>query len=183
MTMVPCEFRVICGSTKDSDRRVARYSLPVVPTRGDAINVLGNPYVVHNISWAAADVEMKDDDDGLPAKGNLWCYVRLAKLFAWAEPERPKWSDEELARDPKKLARARAVEEIGKGLQDEFDGWVDGKHTTERVAMLVVAVLPDEIRAAVAKRFSGGEALPPPGYTKDAWAAVEAHIAATYGKK
>jgi hypothetical protein len=57
-------FRLICTSSKDGDRLLGVYFLPVVPAPGESINLDGHPYVVHERGWAYGD-------------GVLHCYVRL----------------------------------------------------------------------------------------------------------
>lgn len=66
--MIICEFRRICGSSKDSDRLLDRYHLPQVPDRGELINIAGEPYLIADRGWAI--------DDAIPCK--LYCYLRLS---------------------------------------------------------------------------------------------------------
>lgn len=181
--MTPVEFRLICGSNSDSDRFIARYSMSVVPLVGEGVNIDGYPYVVHERGWASGEEGTKHTYSNKPPNGTTWGFVRVVKLYAWDDPPTPKWSDEELAANPAKAKRAAAVEELGKNIQHTCDDWVDDKHSADRAAMLIVAVLPDQLREALAQRFKDGKALPPDGYSEGDWAAVEKHIEAQYGKK
>ena len=63
-----CEFRRICGSSRDSDVYLVKQILPVAPCVGELINIDGRPYIIRERSWALGT----DASDG-----PLYCYLRL----------------------------------------------------------------------------------------------------------
>lgn len=76
-----CEFRQICGSSRDTDLRIATLKLPAVPLPGEVINISGNPYVVHERGWAVGETTSgavwSMYTDGEPP---LYCYLRVTRL-------------------------------------------------------------------------------------------------------
>jgi hypothetical protein len=72
--LIDTRFDLITGSTKESDRFLARYSIPAIPQPGELINVDGDPYVVRERAWAIGE-----SADGQPPQ--LCAYVRLVSMI------------------------------------------------------------------------------------------------------
>jgi len=68
-------FDVICGSSTDHDCTIHHCNMSAVPSPGEVINVKGNPYVVVERGWAAADA---DHGDG-------YSYLRISNLYVHTE--------------------------------------------------------------------------------------------------
>jgi hypothetical protein len=57
MTLV--EFRLICGSDRDTDQCLGHTQMSTVPVPGEVVNIDGEPYVVFERSWAVRLEETK----------------------------------------------------------------------------------------------------------------------------
>lgn len=74
-----CEFRLICGSSRDADRFLGRYEMGGIPVPGEMISVDGYPYVVAERVWAVG----RDTFTTL-------VYIRVSKLFAFESESEKK---------------------------------------------------------------------------------------------
>jgi hypothetical protein len=73
--MIHCEFRKINSASGDADTRLAQFTLPAVPSRGELININGNPYIVFERAWAVGDDTDEPHEDC--TIDEMWCYLRV----------------------------------------------------------------------------------------------------------
>ncbi len=81
--MVRCEFRLVCGGSRDADRFLAQFSAPAVPSVGEGINIDGEPYVVHERGWATTTPVSRDE------AAVMYCYLRVCRLQSAPHAARP----------------------------------------------------------------------------------------------
>ena len=73
--MIHCEFRKINSASEAADTRLAQFTLPAVPSRGELINIDGNPYIVFERAWAVGnDPSLLQEDRTID---EMWCYLRV----------------------------------------------------------------------------------------------------------
>lgn len=79
--MVDVRFdRVVLASNRDADVFLARYNMPVVPAKGDTVNVNGHPFIVYECGFAVSD-------------NGTYAYLRVVPATPWS-PKKDEEDDE-----------------------------------------------------------------------------------------
>jgi len=81
---VRCEFRLICGASRDADRFLGRAEVAIAPARGELVNLDGTPYVVHERGFALSTAKTWEH-----APRELYCFLRVCALQAQPAAKEP----------------------------------------------------------------------------------------------
>lgn len=68
-----CEFRLVRGATRASDRIIAKAELPAVPAVGESVDIDGWSLIVRERSWS---LSAQDGDGGR----DLCCCLRVIEV-------------------------------------------------------------------------------------------------------